>query len=136
MEYNLEARITSLLNDLKLAVERLAEALAAEPTQLHKDAAIQRFEFTFELAWKLMQETDDYLGKKVFGPKPSIRTAAEKELIDDPETWLEFLKWRNITTHTYKQYEADEIYEAIKGFPKLVKELILAVGKTITPTAQ
>src|SRR3989338_7410655 len=100
MDYNLESRITSLVDDLKQAASRLDEALAAEPTQLHKDAVIQRFEFTFELAWKLMQETDDYLGKKVFGPKPSIRTAAEKELVDDPESWLEFLKWRNTTTHT------------------------------------
>lgn len=133
MEYELEARITFLVDDLKQAVGRLDEALAAEPTQLHKDAAIQRFEFTFELVWKLMQETDDYLGKKVFGPKPSIRTAAELDLIADPESWLEFLKWRNTTTHTYKQYEADKIYEAIRGFPELVKELILAAEKTITP---
>jgi nucleotidyltransferase substrate binding protein (TIGR01987 family) len=134
MDYDLELRIASLVDDLKQAVNRLDEALAAEPTQLHKDAAIQRFEFTFELAWKLMQEADDYLGKKVFGPKPSIRTAAEKELIGDPEAWLEFLKWRNITTHTYKQYEADKIYEAIKNFPKPVQELIAAVEKVITPT--
>lgn len=132
MEYELEARIASLTDDLKQAVSRLDEALVAEPTQLHKDAAIQRFEFTFELAWKLIQETDDYLGKKVFGPKPSIRTAAELELIADPEAWLEFLKWRNTTTHTYKQYEADKIYEAIRNFPKLVRELITATEKIIS----
>ena len=48
-------KLLSLIEDLTAATGRLSEALALEPTRIHKDASIQRFEFTFELAWKAMQ---------------------------------------------------------------------------------
>lgn len=131
MDYITEQRIISLLEDLKNANNRLKEVYQLEPTQPHQDAAIKRFEFTFELSWKLMQETNEYLGKPSSGPKPSIRTAAEKEVIDNPEAWLEFLEARNLTSHTYKQPLAKQIYERVTSFPPLVDGLIASIEKII-----
>lgn len=133
MDYLTEQRIISLLEDLKNANSRLKEIYQLEVTQPHQDAAIKRFEFTFELSWKLMQEANEYLGKPSSGPKPSIRTAAEKEVINDPETWLKFLEARNLTSHTYRQPLAKEVYERAKAFPPLVESLIASVEKIIAP---
>lgn len=132
MEYLTEQRILSLLEDLKNANGRLKDIYQLEFTQPHQDAAIQRFEFTFELSWKLMQQLNDYLGKPSIGPKPSIRTAAEKEVIDNPETWLKFLEARNLTSHTYKQPLAKEVYEKAKAFPPLIDRLIASTEKILT----
>ena len=131
MDYLTEQRIISLLEDLKNANGRLKEIYQLEATQPHQDAAIQRFEFTFELSWKLMQETNEYLGKPSSGPKPSIRTAAEKEVIDNPEAWLKFLEARNLTSHTYKLPLAEEVYKRAKMFPPLVDRLIASAEKII-----
>lgn len=131
MDYITEQRIISLLEDLKNANNRLKEIYQLEQTQPHQDAAIKRFEFTFELSWKLMQEANEYLGKPSSGPKPSIRTAAEKEVIDNPEGWLEFLEARNLTSHTYKQPLAKQIYERVKAFPPLVDSLIASTEKIV-----
>ena len=113
-----------LLNDLRRAVERLKEALGAEPTQLNKDATIQRFEFTFELAWKLMQAIVEAEAMEAFGPKNAIRRAAQVGVIANPEEWFKFLKARNLTTHVYDQAMADMIYERAKEFPEVVQRLI------------
>lgn len=113
-----------LLADLKRATQRLKEALGAEPTQLNQDATIQRFEFTFELAWKLMQILIRDKGIEVFGPKDVIRRAAQVRLVDDPEAWIGFLQARNLTTHVYDQPVAEEIYNRAKEFPVIVEELI------------
>lgn len=125
------SKTKKLLLDLRRATQRLEEALEAEPTQLHQDATIQRFEFTFELAWKLMRVMILDKGIEVFGPKNVIRRAAQVELINDPETWIEFLKARNLTTHVYDQPVAEEIYNQAKKFPEVVRELIERAEKEI-----
>lgn len=133
MDYLTEQHIISLLEDLKNANARLKEVYQLEPTQAHQDAAIKRFEFTFELSWKLMQEMNGYLGKPSVGPKPSIRTAAEKEVITEPERWLQFLEARNLTSHTYKQPIAAEVFRIARDFPPLVDALVSSAERILSP---
>ncbi len=45
-------KLQNLLKDLKKAQKRLREAVSLEPTRIHKDATIQRFEFSFDLLQK------------------------------------------------------------------------------------
>jgi len=131
IDFSQERRLIALLEDLKRASARLKEILLLEPTQPHQDGTIQRFEFTFELCWKLMQELCAYRGKQTFGPTASIKTAAEVEIIIDPQSWLKFLEDRNITTHTYREYDAAAIYRRIKNFPPLVDQLIASAEKIL-----
>ncbi len=44
-------KLESLIKDLKKANQKLKEATRLKPTEIHKDATLKRFEFTFELAW-------------------------------------------------------------------------------------
>lgn len=75
---------------------------------LEKEGFVQRFEYTFELAWKTLK---DYLaenGQEINSPKAVLRQAFQNELITEGEVWMEALKRRNITTHTYNQEVLDE----------------------------
>lgn len=116
----------SIENDLTQAIERLKEALLLpSENTINQDATIQRFEFTFELSWKLMQEV--LIENRVDtsrGVKTIIRDSANLGLIDSPEDWFKFLEDRNITAHTYKESEVRSIYKDIKDFPPLVQNLL------------
>lgn len=120
-------KITKQRDDLTQALARLKEAVALPPTRIHKDATIQRFEITFELAWKLLQTAAAINGINEYGPKNSIRSAAQLNLIDDPGAWIEALNKRNLTIHVYREDIADAVYEEAKVFVPLVEKLLTKV---------
>jgi nucleotidyltransferase substrate binding protein (TIGR01987 family) len=75
---------------------------------------IQAFEFTHELAWNVLK---DYLESQgiqgVVGSKGATREAFKNSLIADGEVWMDMIKSRNQTSHTYNEETANEITEAI-----------------------
>ena len=113
-----------LTKNLKKANSRLKEATKAPPTQLNKDATLQRFEFTFELSWKTIQAYMRDQGLDCLSPKSCIREAARLGLIENPKTWLEFLEARNLIAHTYNQRVANKIYKKALKFPQEVENLL------------
>jgi len=86
------------------------DALKNEPDNgFIKDSVIQRYEYTIELAWKVMK---DYLEEQGFidvaSPKKVIRKAFEAGVIQDAKGWMAALNGRNITSHVDDEYKADE----------------------------
>ena len=73
-------------------------------SRLEKEGIIQRFEILIELAWKTLK---DYLENEgydqVKNSKQAIRVAFQDEIITDAENWMESLKKRNLTSHTYNE---------------------------------
>lgn len=124
-------KINKLLSDLKEAVLRLDEAYERydkpDLSRLEKDGTIQRFEFTFELSWKLMQAVLSDQHKQTYGVKTIIRESAKLGLIDSPTKWFGFLDARNLTAHTYKQETADEVLKKAKKFGIIVKKFVKEV---------
>ena len=87
-----ESKLLSLIADLRIASERLAEALAMPKTVIVRDAAIQRFEFVFELSWKTMREyLNEVHGRVCVSPKSCIREAYQVNILRD-EGWLEMVE--------------------------------------------
>lgn len=117
-------KIQAQYSDLKKALARLEEALGQPPTIMNQDASIKRYEFTFELAWKLMQSILRKNTTVVYGVRNTFREAARLNLITDPKVWFDFLDARNLTVHTYKEPIARRVYKKAKEFPPLVKELL------------
>ena len=117
-------KLESLIESLGKANQRLKEATKLEPTRIHKDATIQRFEFTFELAWKTIQEYVRDQGFDCKSPKNCIREGARLEIVQDPESWFEYLKFRNLIVHTYNEKIADRIYQEAVKFPGEVDKLL------------
>ena len=121
----------SQIEDLKKALSRLKEA-AALPSDntINQDATIQRFEFTFELSWKIMQSMVNETIKEAYGPKQVIREAAKLGLITDPAKWFVFLQQRNLTVHTYREEIAKEVYASAKEFISYAEALIPLLEKS------
>lgn len=125
-------KITAQLTMLTQALSQLEETLNLEPTRVHKDATIQRFEFCFELAWKLLQSLVRFNGIEVFGPRNSIRSAGQLELIDDPIVWMKSLEARNLTTHVYSGDVADEVYKQAEVFFASAQQLATKTQELLT----
>lgn len=76
-----------------------------------KEGIIQRFEYTHELAWKVMKDFLEEVGDvKTYGSKDATKEAFAAELIKDGDVWMEMIKSRNKTSHTYHEATADEIF--------------------------
>lgn len=82
--------------------------------EMIKEALIQRFEYTHELAWNVMKDYADYQGNsEVGGSRDATREAFQLKLISDGQVWMDMISSRNKTSHTYNEDTANEIYEKI-----------------------
>lgn len=79
-------------------------------SELEQQGLIQGFEFTHELAWNVLK---DYLEENgvsgIIGSKGTTREAFKNGLIHDGESWMEMIKSRNLSSHTYNQDTAEEV---------------------------
>jgi nucleotidyltransferase substrate binding protein (TIGR01987 family) len=82
--------------------------------EILKEGLIQRFEYTHELAWKVMKDFLSEIGDiKIYGSKDATREAFKAEIIENGDVWMEMIKSRNKSSHTYNEETADEIYTKI-----------------------
>lgn len=94
-----------------------------------RDASIQRFEYTFELAIKMLRrqlkeiESAEEIDRLTF--RDLIRVSAEKGLVENPKSWFDFRNKRNITLEIYEREKAEEIYNIIDKFINKIEVLIL-----------
>jgi nucleotidyltransferase substrate binding protein (TIGR01987 family) len=85
-----------------------------------RDSVIQRFEYTYELAWKVIQR---WIGENVnpesadplYSRKELFRLAARWGLIEDAPRWFEYNKARNVSAHTYDEANAKQVFNAALG---------------------
>jgi nucleotidyltransferase substrate binding protein (TIGR01987 family) len=106
------------LTNYSRALERLTNAvqLAAQRplSELEQQGLIQAFEFTHELAWNVMKDYFFWQGTGgITGSRDATREAFNKEIIEDGEGWMEMVKSRNLTFHTYNQDIAEQIVTRI-----------------------
>ncbi len=114
-----------VMDSLGSAIERLKEALNITPDQsrISIDASIQRFEFTFELLWKALKIHLSEIGIEASSPRAVFQEAYQQHWIDDADLWLKMMKDRNLTSHTYNEATADDIYADVKGFLNPIEKL-------------
>lgn len=124
-------RIKNIYGDFKKALERLRQALDEDLSKgnIVIDGTIQRFEFTFELAWKLAKAILKFNGIEVDAPRLVIKEAYKSRLIsdEDGQAWIDMLEDRNKTSHIYDEKQALKIYEKIKAHYKNLEKF----GKNI-----
>lgn len=103
-------RALMLLND---AVELLN---TRELSVLEKQGVIQAFEFTHELSWKVQRDFLQYRGVlELYGSRDVAREAFNVGLIGDGMVWMEMIKSRNMTSHTYDEACINSIIELIRS---------------------
>ncbi|NQT74985.1 MAG: nucleotidyltransferase substrate binding protein [Candidatus Omnitrophica bacterium] len=109
-------RIKQIQEDFARALERLNQALKEDISKgsIIVDGTIQRFEFTFELAWKLARAVLKYNGIDADTPRLVIKEAFKAKLIKKGDDWIDMLEDRNKTSHIYDETQALAIYKKIK----------------------
>lgn len=79
-----------------------------------KEGLIQRFEYTHELAWNVMKDFLENAGNNnLFGSKDATKEAFAKGLITNGEVWMDMIKSRIKTPHTYNEETADDIFKKV-----------------------
>lgn len=106
--FNFSRALTQLIGAVELANQRQLSAL-------EQQGMIQSFEFTHELSWKVLI---DYLKDRgvaqLYGSKDAVREAFKADLIAEGEVWMEMIRDRNQSSHTYNLEIAEEIAERIQ----------------------
>lgn len=112
-----EIRWIYRFENFRRAFSLLNSALALDTlSDLEREGMIQRFEYTFELAWKTIKDRLAYEGTRVESgnPRPVIRTAFQSGLIDDGQTWIDMLEHRNVMSHQYDEAAFLDVEENIR----------------------
>lgn len=109
-----------VLTPFEKALLSLEKALQQPKNEFIRDSVIQRFEYTYELAWKMLRRflVAD-VGSETLAPltrKDLFRLAADKKIITDPIPWFEYHQARNTTSHTYDEVVAEQVYQSAKNF--------------------
>jgi nucleotidyltransferase substrate binding protein (TIGR01987 family) len=93
-------------------------------SELERDGVIQRFEYTFELSWKLFKQYLLSTGIRCNSPKDAIRELAKQGALKDPERWMGYLTARNYTSHTYDKKVAEWVFATAKDFISDLEKLL------------
>jgi nucleotidyltransferase substrate binding protein (TIGR01987 family) len=120
--------------NLKKAYDRLVEVseLYDGKNDIIRDSLIQRFEFTYELTHKTLQEFMKYLGVTLENsfPRTIFKKAYVNNLISDELVWISLLEDRNSTSHIYNEKLADEIANRIVDkYVNAIEELVSNLEK-------
>lgn len=124
------------LSAFRDAAAQLAAGIAAaeaEPEkEIVRDGAIQRFEYCYELAVKMLRRTletafGDAVDQMAF--RDLLRTAAERGLIAAPERWFLYREQRNKTAHTYDAEVAAAVFAAARQFLPDAQSLLHALER-------
>lgn len=103
-------------------------------SELEQEGIVQRFEYTFELSWKVMQDFLVYKGYEFMtGPNGTMKMAFEDGLISDHDGWRQMAKSRNTLSHVYDEGEAEIIVRLI--FSKYV-HLLKALDEKLAQFSQ
>lgn len=116
----------------KKALASLERAIQQPKNEFNRDSVIQRFEYSFELSWKILkryfmlnQNLDESHIKNLF------REAGKQGLVDSVENWFAYHKARNLTSHTYNEETAEEVYLAACDFYKDAVVLLSRLEKVL-----
>ena len=98
------------------AYKLLASAVGiSKPSETERAGLIQFFEMTFELAWKLLKDYQEAEGFLVKSPRETIKQAFQSGYIKNGHIWMDALKDRNLTVHTYEEKTAIKVETKIKN---------------------
>ncbi len=102
---NKDVRWKQRYQNFSRAYYQLEEAYkrAADLSQLEKEGLIQRFEYTFELAWKTMKDYLEANDEIAEFARDVIKKAFKFGVIDNGDIWMDMLEKRNLMAHTYDE---------------------------------
>lgn len=126
------AYLEEKLEQLKKAIKAWQIALDKPYDDITRDASIQRYEFTFELLWKAIkiylkekEGIDCVSPKSCFREIRNLLKLSEKEI----ELCLQMVSDRNLSTHTYSEKMAKELYDKLSNYSKISNKIYKEIIK-------
>lgn len=111
-----DIRSEQRFHNFKKALALYEEAPSGNLSRLEEEGLIQRFEYSFELAWKTLQDLLQERGyANVRGPRPVLEQAFQDGILSEGPLWLDMLKARNETVHLYDEATFKRISQSVKG---------------------
>jgi nucleotidyltransferase substrate binding protein (TIGR01987 family) len=106
-----DVRWIQRLNHFSRALSQLTKFIEKGTlNELEKQGLIQAFEYTFELAWNTLKDYFEAQGDTdIHGSRDAFRLAFKRGLIEDGETWMDMIRSRILTSHTYNEDVAEKI---------------------------
>lgn len=85
--------------------------------EFEKQGLIQAFEYTFELAWNTIKDYFEAQGEtEIHGSRDAFKLAFNRGIIEKGEIWMDMIKSRSLTSHTYNEEVAEKIASDIEKF--------------------
>jgi nucleotidyltransferase substrate binding protein (TIGR01987 family) len=117
-------RRRTFLASWEQALGRFSEVLLRDSSdRIVIDAAIQRFEFCFELGWKTLKVFLEFEGYTPATPRQTLKDALKIQWLKDEQAWLQMLQDRNLTAHTYHEALANQIYSRLSDHHARMSEV-------------
>jgi nucleotidyltransferase substrate binding protein (TIGR01987 family) len=105
-----QQRYNNFLKAFSLLEAAVKQSHMSGLNELEEQGLIQRFEFTHELAWNVLKDYFDYQGiHNIIGSRDATREAFKNGMIGDGDGWMEMIRSRNESSHTYNEDVADEL---------------------------
>ncbi len=128
-----------IIDRLKIRLDAYAQAVASlseldseqEYSDLEKTGFLQRFEFCFELSWKLIKSLLEYEGVNTKSPRESIKQGLKTGVIANGDLWVKMQESRNILSHTYNQSKAIEVFSSLANYIPIYAKLLTKAQTTL-----
>ena len=128
-------RVKERLDDALKAIATFEKIVGLkEPTDIERDAAIQRFEYSFEMAWKAAQAYLTNQGlTNIVSPRSAIRASFTVGMFNEEtaEKIMRMVDDRNLTSHTYREEFAVKLYHSLAGHAALLRSWLTEIQKRI-----
>ena len=113
----------TLREEFSNALDRFSEVLEERKSEIVRDAAVKRFEFTYELAWKTLKAYLQSTGFDTNSPRATFQEAYKNNLLSDETPFLNMIAVRNPSSHEYGQEEVEDIYRQLPGVYASLREV-------------
>ena len=126
--------LNSALESLKSGAEELYKNAGCPYTDMLEDSCVKRFEYTYEISWKMMKR----VLKEVYGKTEQeltlnniFRFMQGYGFITNWENWRGYAEKRNTTAHEYSLEKSRKLLEILPQFIKDCEELTANLGKNL-----
>ncbi len=102
-------------NNFSKALKQLTKFIEkGELNELEEHGLIQSFEYNYELAWNTIKDFYEHQAETdIQGSRDAFRLAFKRGLIEEGEVWMDMIKSRNQTGHTYNKETAKKIIDDV-----------------------
>ena len=123
-------KLEATLKQLESAVSRLNEVLKKPESDIVRDSAIKRFEFTLDLSWKALKAyLEECKGIICASPKECFREGYRQGILNYDEEWLELVDLRNQTAHIYNEAMSKKVFKQLPNAAKHFENLLSSLKK-------